>query len=1694
MWQHRRRSIITYTWTVDTEKPVLATEAKSGDLGCNPTVEAPVFTGTDNCEGTIVPVVSTNGPTNVGCSYSQTWTANYTDACGNPAEEISITYTWTVDNDAPVLATEAKSGDLGCNPTVKAPEFTGTDNCEGTIVPVVSTNGPTNVGCSYSQTWTANYTDACGNPAEEVSITYTWTVDTDAPVLATEAKSGDLGCNPTVEAPVFTGTDNCEGTIVPVVSTNGPTNVGCAYTQTWTASYTDACGNPAEEISITYTWTVDTDAPVLATEAKSGDLGCNPTVEAPVFTGTDNCEGTIVPVVSTNGPTNVGCAYTQTWTASYTDACGNPAEEVSITYTWTVDTEKPVLATEAKSGDLGCNPTVNAPVFTGTDNCEGTIVPVVSTNGPTNVGCSYSQTWTANYTDACGNPAEEVSITYTWTVDTEKPVLATEAKSGDLGCMLDEIIAPEFTGTDNCEGIILPKVSTDGPTNVGCLYTQTWTASYTDGCGNEAKEISITYTWTHSTKAPVITTLAVSGDLGCNPEVVAPVFTGTDNCEGVIVPEVSTQGPISGACAFYQTWTATYVDKCGNAAEPVSITYTWIEDREEPTFLNVPEDLKLTCINDVPEAISLTWVDNCVGQGIVDAIEETEGDACSKIITRTWTITDACGNKATAKQVITVKDNIDPIFEAAPADASYDCIAEVPVAKELKWTDNCDGEGYAPVKEEVVGSACDMVLTRTWIYTDNCGNVAKAVQTIRVKDESKPEFENAPANANYECISEVPAPGKLTWKDNCDGTGEVDGVDVSDGLSCPETITRTWSYTDACGNEGSVSQIIKIQDITRPELTMQKADLKLDCYNYDIIKLWADSVTAIDNCDGKLAVNYVIDEPVTSCAITLEVEFWAVDACGNKVSVTKMLYINDDVNPIFTSVPKDVNLGCNPTEEAIEEALGSAIADDNCSKVDVTFSDSQVLVEGCIRSITRTFVATDVCENKAEASVTVSWTEDLTIPIIIADKKDANLYCNPSEAEIDAALGGAKGEDGCGIVELSFVDMSGSEGCSFWKTRTFSAADGCGNEAIPVSVTVIWTVDTEAPVIVADNKDAFLGCNPDQALIEAALGSATVSDNCDANVVVQRIDSELIVDGCTQSYIRTFTAIDVCGNEALPVSVKVSWTADVDAPVFTWVAQNANLGCNPRAEDIEAALGKAKAEDTCVGDVEVSHMDSEVLIDGCIRMVTRTFTATDGCDNAAKASVTVSWTEDKDAPVLTLTGTNVDLGCNPSRADIETALGTATAKDACYEVEIRKADVAGNSQGCYQSITRIFTAIDGCNNKSEASVTVTWKADLQAPALNQTLSDLVFKCQEPVILPDAKFVDNCDASVNTILTINGQVVTDTENYLFEAGTYEVCYSATDECGNSDSKCITVTVDNCPQLYCTLTQGFYGNTGGKYCDGRTTTQLLTDLLDNDLKVGCSGHSYTVGQGNADCVIKLLPFSGPSAMLDKDYFCGTQPKGNTLLGQVLTLGLNLRLDAELADLTITPFYVNGAYRFWTAESSSCKVEDGDAVPVGDWKEFVLPASVLNANGSVNVLDLYNMANAALCSGGSKAWLGDLTAAVGAINDGFDECRFLSIVPIESNEELGETDGCGYLKVYPNPFVNDLTFEFIHCEDTYATIEIYDMYGKKVATLMDNQWISKNHTYKEAFDGSLFRKGSYFYRLTLENKVLTGKVIRK
>src|SRR5206468_8045718 len=66
-------------------------------------------------------------------------------------------------------------------------------------------------------------------------------------------------------------------------------------------------------------------------------------------------------------------------------------------------------------------------------------------------------------------------------------------------------------------------------------------------------------------------------------------------------------------------------------------------------------------------------------------------------------------------------------------------------------------------------------------------------------------------------------------------------------------------------------------------------------------------------------------------------------------------------------------------------------------------------------------------------------------------------------------------------------------GCSRSQTRTFRATDACGNQSTATR-TVTWTENSTGPVITPTGTTLTLGCNPDAATINAALGTATATE------------------------------------------------------------------------------------------------------------------------------------------------------------------------------------------------------------------------------------------------------------------------------------------------------------------------------------------------------------------------------------------------------------------------------------------------------------------------------------------------------------------------------------------------------------------------------------------------------------------------
>ncbi|MBC5993005.1 T9SS type A sorting domain-containing protein [Pontibacter sp. SD6] len=189
----------------------------------------------------------------------------------------------------------------------------------------------------------------------------------------------------------------------------------------------------------------------------------------------------------------------------------------------------------------------------------------------------------------------------------------------------------------------------------------------------------------------------------------------------------------------------------------------------------------------------------------------------------------------------------------------------------------------------------------------------------------------------------------------------------------------------------------------------------------------------------------------------------------------------------------------------------------------------------------------------------------------------------------------------------------------------------------------------------------------------------------------------------------TFSATDACGNTATATRT-VSWTVDTTAPVISVTGHTATLGCNPTASEITAAFGTATASDGCSGTASVTATPGTVSSNGCSRSQTMTFSATDACGNTATATRTVSWTVDTTAPVITVSSTPLT-GSNcvaPTQAQLEAALGSATASDNCGNVTVTASDGAVQGQGCYRSQTRTFTSTDDCGNTATETNTVSW--------------------------------------------------------------------------------------------------------------------------------------------------------------------------------------------------------------------------------------------------------------------------------------------------------------------------------------------------------------------------------------------------
>ncbi|MBL7943794.1 MAG: hypothetical protein JNM00_13560, partial [Flavobacteriales bacterium] len=512
----------------------------------------------------------------------------------------------------------------------------------------------------------------------------------------------------------------------------------------------------------------------------------------------------------------------------------------------------------------------------------------------------------------------------------------------------------------------------------------------------------------------------------------------------------------------------------------------------------------------------------------------TEPADCGYLFIRTWTATDDCNNSTTATQIITVTDTTAPEVVTQPQDITVECGIDIPdFAPE--FIDQCDESITISYSENSDGEGCDYYIVRTWTATDDCGNGTTVSQQIHVVDTTAPEFNELPEELFVNC-GDIPAPASPVATDVCDADVLI-LFDETETSGCPYTINRTWTAIDDCGNLSTFSQVLFVSDNQAPSLVGVPEDQIAYC---GAIPAPA-SVTAADNCYGNLPV--VFDETIADqpCGYLIIRTWAATDPCGNEASATQIITVLDNQAPVISGSDIEVTLECNQSPE-----FEQPTATDDCSEfvLDDTFT---VVPGACANGYSwiYTWVATDACGNSSTRTYTYHFI-DSTPPQLAGVPADVEVSCNevPSAAFVTAV-------DNCDAnVDVAYTEYETGE-CPKIITRTWTAVDDCGNSV--TASQIITVVDETAPLIFGVPEDTTIECTE-----EIAPAFPFAIDNCDAEVLIS-LEAGTVPMDCGYLFVRTWTAIDNCGNTA--TAVQTITVVDTQAPVIV-VPADITVNCN----------------------------------------------------------------------------------------------------------------------------------------------------------------------------------------------------------------------------------------------------------------------------------------------------------------------------------------------------------------------------------------------------------------------------------------------------------------------------------------------------------------------------------------------------
>jgi hypothetical protein len=576
--------------------------------------------------------------------------------------------------------------------------------------------------------------------------------------------------------------------------------------------------------------------------------------------------------------------------------------------------------------------------------------------------------------------------------------------------------------------------------------------------------------------------------------------------------------------------------------------------------------------------------DNCTANPVVAHVSDvSDGNSCPEVITRTYSVTDDCGNSINVSQTITIDDDTDPTA-SNPAPINVQCASDVPAPDVSVVTDQADNCSTDPVVVHVSdvsdGNTCPEVITRTYSVTDDCGNSINVSQTITIDDDTDPvaicKDITVPLDGTGN-VSIVAADIDFNSSDNCGIVSR--SIDISD-FDCddlgPNLVELT--VTDACGNSSTCTSTVTVEDNISPVLTCPSdRNEDVDLFDNFTIPDYTSLATVSDNCTASPLLSQlpVAGMVVNGVGTIHTITITATDSEGNSSQCSFDITL---VDPFTLSITcpgdqtEDLDLNCDfvlPDYTSLASTTG-AVSVDQLPAIGTIVSGHGTAVE-------ITLIALD------GGGATEQCTFDDNIAPTASNPAPINVQCASDVPAPDVSVVTDEA-DNCSTdpVVVHVSDVSDGNSCPETITRTYSVTDDCGN-SINVVQTITIDDDTDPT---ADPLPAIdVQCAADVPAVDIN-DVQNAADNCTANPVVAHVSDVSDGNSCPETITRTYSVTDDCGN-SINVVQTITIDDDTDPTASNPAPINVQCASDVPAPDVSVVTDEA---DNCTTDPVVAHV------------------------------------------------------------------------------------------------------------------------------------------------------------------------------------------------------------------------------------------------------------------------------------------------------------------------------------------------------------------------------------------------------------------------------------------------------------------------------------------------------------------------